>query len=64
MKMEELKAKTKDELKTLKQDFAKELMNLRFQKASGELKNTSRFQVVRKNVARINLLLSAGTKDA
>jgi large subunit ribosomal protein L29 len=31
----------------------KELFNLRFQKTMGELKNTSRFAVIRKEVARI-----------
>lgn len=33
--------------------FKKELFNLRFQKKLGELKNTSRFAIVRKEVARI-----------
>jgi len=64
MNITELKTKTRDELITLKQNFAKELMNLRFQKTSGELKNTSRFSEVRKSVARINFLLNAGTANA
>jgi large subunit ribosomal protein L29 len=38
--------------------FKKELFNLRFQKVLGELKNTSRFSVVRKNIARIKTALS------
>ena len=33
--------------------FKKELFNLRFQKKMGELKNTSRFSIVRKEIARI-----------
>lgn len=33
--------------------FKKELFNLRFQKKLGELKNTSRFPIVRKEIARI-----------
>ncbi len=33
--------------------FKKELFNLRFQQTMGELKNTSRFSVIRKEVARI-----------
>lgn len=33
--------------------FKKELFNLRFQKKLGELKNTSKFAIVRKEVARI-----------
>lgn len=31
----------------------RELLNLRFQKASGELKDTSRFKLLKKNIARI-----------
>jgi large subunit ribosomal protein L29 len=34
-------------------DLKKELFNLRFQKASGELTNTSRFREARKEIARI-----------
>lgn len=36
----------------------KELFNLRFQKTLGELKNTSRFSEVRKNIARVNTELT------
>lgn len=64
MKIEELKTKTKDELETLKINFAKELMNLRFQKTSGELKNTSRFKEVRKMIARINTMLNSEVTNA
>jgi large subunit ribosomal protein L29 len=58
MKMEELKGKTPDELKEMVGYLKKELFNLRFQKASGELSNTSRFRDVKKNIARIKTLLS------
>lgn len=36
----------------------KELFNLRFQKTMGELKNTSRFKAIRKDVARVKTELS------
>jgi large subunit ribosomal protein L29 len=36
----------------------KELFNLRFQLTLGELNNTSRFKVIKKDVARINTELS------
>ncbi len=36
----------------------KELFNLRFQDKLGELTNSSRFAIVRKNIARINTELS------
>ena len=43
-----------DELGKLK----KEQFNLRFQRASGQLENTSRFRVVRHDIARIMTVLS------
>jgi large subunit ribosomal protein L29 len=42
-----------DELTRLK----KEQFNLRFQRASGQLENTSRFRVVRRDIARIETVL-------
>ncbi len=36
----------------------KELFNLRFQQTMGELKNTSRFSVIRKDIARIKTELT------
>lgn len=42
--------------------FKKELFNLRFQKAMGELKNTSRFRAIRKDVARVNTELAKRVK--
>ncbi|MEP3277179.1 MAG: 50S ribosomal protein L29 [Stappiaceae bacterium] len=43
----------KDELITLK----KEQFNLRFQKATGQLENTSRVRQIRRSVARIQTVL-------
>jgi large subunit ribosomal protein L29 len=42
-----------DQLTTLK----KEQFNLRFQRASGQLENTSRVRVVRRDIARIQTIL-------
>ena len=36
----------------------KELFNLRFQKTLGELTNTTRFSLVRKDIARVNTELT------
>lgn len=38
--------------------FKKELFNLRFQKTLGELKNTSRFNLVKKSIARLQTELN------
>lgn len=69
MKSSELKNKTLDELEVLCGNFKKELFNLRFQKVSGSMTNTSRFSVVKKTIARIktlinNLSSSKGGKSA
>ncbi len=58
MKMEELKGKTPDELKEMVGYLKKELLSMRFQKASGELQNTARVRECKKNIARINTYLS------
>jgi large subunit ribosomal protein L29 len=54
----DLSGQTNENLKSQLVFFKKELFNLRFQKVLGELKNTSRFSKVRKNIARINTQLS------
>ena len=58
MKKEELKGKTPDELKEMVGYLKKELFNLRFQKASGELSNTTRFRDVKRQIARINTAIN------
>ena len=66
MKAEELRKKSIAQLKEQLEQLKKEAFNLRFQQASGELKNTSRMQEVRRDVARVrtvmNALLRAETK--
>ena len=59
MKASDLRAKTVDELKTEMADLRKEAFNLRFQRASGQLANTSRVRVVRRDIARIATVLAA-----
>lgn len=49
----EVKGQTVEKLNEALSWFKKELFNLRFQQTMGELKNTSRFSVIRKEVARI-----------
>jgi large subunit ribosomal protein L29 len=53
MKASDVRAKTTDELKTQLTELRKEQFNLRFQRASGQLENTSRVRVVRRDIARI-----------
>ena len=58
MKLEELKEKTAAELADERRALKVEMMNLRVQKASGQLENPARIKIVRKTIARIETLLS------
>jgi large subunit ribosomal protein L29 len=57
MKAEDLRTKSVDELNTELADLKKESLNLRFQRASGQLENTARVRQVRRDIARIRTLL-------
>ena len=56
--VEDLKAKSAAELNTELVAAKKELFNLRFQNATNQLDNTSRIKEVRKNIARIQTLIT------
>ena len=58
MKIDELKNKTIDQLNSILIDLKKEYFNLRFQKAYGQLENTSRVKVVKRSVARVLTLIN------
>lgn len=62
--MDQYKGKSLDELKALVLEHKKELFNLRFQKATGELENTARFREVKKSIARIKTLIKSQKKAA
>jgi ribosomal protein L29 len=56
--IEELKAKTLEELNEELVSAKKELFNLRFQNATSQLDNTARISTVRKNIARIQTIIT------
>ena len=56
--MNELNAKSVDELQNELVAAKKELFNLRFQNATNQLDNTSRIKEVRKNIARIQTVIA------
>ena len=56
--VEDLKAKTVAELQNELVTAKKELFNLRFQNATNQLDNTSRISEVRKNIARIQTVIT------
>lgn len=57
MNAEDLRTKTDDELSDQLLTLKKEQFNLRFQKASGQLENTARVRVVRRDIARIKTII-------
>ena len=58
MKAQDLRDKTPDQLRESLASLKKEAFNLRFQKATGQLENTSRMQVVRRDAARVKTILN------
>ena len=58
MKAADLRDKTPDQLREQLASLKKEAFNLRFQKATGQLENTSRMQVVRRDAARVKTILN------
>ena len=58
MKAADLRDKTPDQLREQLASLKKEAFNLRFQKATGQLENTSRMAVVRRDAARVKTILN------
>jgi large subunit ribosomal protein L29 len=56
--VEELKNKSAEELQSELVAAKKELFNLRFQNATNQLDNTARIKDVRKNIARIQTVIT------
>ena len=55
-RLSDLKAMTPDQLQDQLVSLKKEQFNLRFQRATGQLENTSRVREVRKDIARVRTL--------
>jgi len=62
--VEGLNAKTAAELNEELVAAKKELFNLRFQNATNQLDNTSRIKEVRRNIARIQTVITQKSKMA
>lgn len=57
MKAKELRDLTAEELLKRKKDLKEEVFNLRFRHSTGQLENTSRLKMVKKDIARLELVL-------
>lgn len=58
----ELRNKSVEELNSELVDAKKELFNLRFQNATNQLNNTARIKEVRRNIARIQTIITQKVK--
>ncbi|GAB4503610.1 MAG: 50S ribosomal protein L29 [Anaerolineales bacterium] len=57
MKPSEIRALKPEEIKTKLADVREELMKLRFQQVTGQLTDTSRLRILRKDIARMETIL-------
>ena len=57
MRASDLRPRSQDELTDQLDTLGKEIFNLRFQRASGQLENTARVRQVRREIARIKTIL-------
>ena len=62
--VEDLRTKSAAELNEELVAAKKELFNLRFQNATNQLENTSRIKEVRKNIARIQTVITEKSQNA
>jgi large subunit ribosomal protein L29 len=61
---DDLRAKSQDELTDSLVKLKKEQFNLRFQRANGQLENTSRARTVRREIARIQTVMGEQARKA
>ena len=63
-KTEDFRIKSADELSTQLSNLKKEQFNLRFQRANGQVENTGRIRVLRRDIARIQTVLTEQRRAA
>ena len=63
MKPADIRAMSVDQMKDEFMTLKKELLNLRFQQANGQLENTARMRQVRRDIARIGTIWVQRTGD-
>ena len=64
MKADEMAKKTPEQLREQLVALKKEAFNLRFQAATGQLENTARIKVVRRDAARVKTVLNQKAAQA
>ena len=64
MKASDVRAKTIDQLNDELASLKKEQFNLRFQRANGQVENTGRIRTLRRDIARIQTVLTEQRRAA
>jgi len=57
MKAKELRELTPEEIAKKQKDLKEEVFNLRFRHSTGQLENTSRMKIIKKDLARVTMVL-------
>jgi large subunit ribosomal protein L29 len=63
MKIKEIVEMSTDELLTKRRDLRQERLHLRLQQQSGQLEQPSRLRLLRRDVARIEMILTRRAKE-
>jgi large subunit ribosomal protein L29 len=63
MKSREIRALNPEEIKSKLADAREELMKLRFQQVTGQLTDSSRLRILRREIARMETILNEMTAD-
>jgi large subunit ribosomal protein L29 len=63
MKMKEITELSTDELLTKRRDLRQESLHLRLQQQSGQLEQPSRLRLLRRDIARLETVLSGRAKQ-
>jgi large subunit ribosomal protein L29 len=63
-RVSDLKVMSMDQLEQELLNLKKEQFNLRFQKATGQLENTARVRIVRRDIARVKTLTAQKRREA
>ena len=64
MKTEEIRAMPVEQIRSKLSDTREELMKLRFQQVTGQLTDTSRLRILRRDVARMETILNQVLRQA
>jgi large subunit ribosomal protein L29 len=63
MKSKEIRAMNPEEVRSKLADAREELMKLRFQQVTGQLTDTSRLRILRRDIARMETILNQKTAE-